>query len=229
MILICLLILNFFNFSFELVRTCRNYEYLSKGSTKRFNYWDYCILIYSEEFSGYFSFHVKVNVANGYFYHKILSYDGYAIPPQNGVEYFLTEFKMNDEEEYGKSIGNQHYDYNTLHYYVPKNRLSPYFIFSIPSFEGDYIDIQIETSGISIWGIIEIIVAAIVIMFIIIYIILYYKKRQIVNVLQQNQENPPNQPNQPNPPNQLNQPINAPLMPQGENSDMPLDPSPSIN
>ena len=95
--------------------------------------------------------------------------------------------------------------------------LSPYFVFSIPSFKGDYIEIQIDTSGISIWGIIGIIVAAIVIIVIIIYLIRYYKKRKMINAHQQNQANHPNQP------------INAPLIPQDENSDRPIEPNHSIN
>ena len=217
MILIWLIFLNFFNFSFELMRTCRNYEYLPKGSTKRFNYWDCCILIYGEEFSGYFSFYVKASVKNGYFSYNIISYDGYAIHPRNGTEYILTQFKMKDEEEQGKAIGNKYYEYYTLHYYIPKHMLSPYFVFSIPSFKGDYIEIQIDTSGISIWGIIGIIVAAIVIIVIIIFLIRYYKKRKMINAHQQNQANQPNQP------------INALLIPQDENSNRPIEPNLSIN
>ena len=181
------------------------------------NYWDSCILIYGEEFSGYFSFYVKASVKNGYFSYNIISYDGYAIHPHNGSEYILTQFKLKDEEEHGKAIGSKYYEYYTLRYYIPKHMLSPYFVFSIPSFKGDYIEIQIDTSGISIWGIIGIIVAAIVIIVLIIYLIRYYKKRKMINAHQQNQANHPNQP------------INAPLIPQDENSDRPIEPNHSIN
>jgi len=188
MIFIFLLISCLFFISCEIFH-CDNYKFLSKEKTITLSGYRACAYIKAEQFSNYFYFHIKAIIKNGYFNNKVMGFKGFDILPMNGTASYFINSKSPDEEENGKANGKI-YDIQTLHFYIKNERIYPYFVFSQPSFEGDYIELQVDTYGISIAGLKFIILAgAVVVIFITFIIIHFYYKRKRNNILPPNQEN----------------------------------------
>ena len=90
--------------------------------------------------------------------------------------------------EYGKANGIK-YDYQILHYYIKIEDHGNYLVILRPPFEGDYVEIKVDSYGISLFGLLGIILAIIVLVLGIIFIVYYYRKRKKNNITLPNQEN----------------------------------------
>ena len=90
--------------------------------------------------------------------------------------------------EYGKANGIK-YNYQILHYYIKIEDHDNYLVILRPPFEGDNVEIKVDSYGISLFGLLGIIFVVIVLVFGIIFIFYYYKKRNKNNMPLQNQEN----------------------------------------
>ena len=173
---------------------CDNFKFFSEDTTAAINGHYSCACINIKPFSGYFYLHITATVKNGYFYYKLLPYGDFPIQPINETRYRLTNSKYYDEEETGKANGKI-YDYHILHYYIKSEKLNDYLVISKPLFQGDYVEIKIESYGISLFGVIGLIIALIVFVLGMTFLIGYCKdrrrrrRRNNMPLLNQNQVN----------------------------------------
>ena len=138
--LILILILLFFDFSseFDIFTT---YGYLKRGEIKRISGNGYCIYIDLSEFIGLHTIYIKITVKNGFFKENNIYFGGYDTPPKFGKEFTLPLCETYDSYDYVNNYGT-YYDYYTLHYYLSVNTLFGYYLFSIPSYYGDFVEIE---------------------------------------------------------------------------------------
>ena len=122
---------------------------------------NHCFYIDLREFRGYLNIKVKVTVKKGYFNKYTMYYGVYEFTPNPWSTYILNVFENYDSKSYGTKTGSN-YDYYTQHYYIRIENYESsikYYFFSIPAFSGDYVEIELSTSGITIGAIIGIVFA----------------------------------------------------------------------
>ena len=175
----CLLFLLFLDFSFE-AKNFINYGLVELNSPKTIKGNGYCVYIDYSKIENHLKVHVKVTVKNGYFTENNMYYGGYQYIPSEGYEYSISSSKNIDSNEFGTKSGN-YYDYYTQHYYIRIENYASgikYYFFSIPNFYGDYVEIEISTSGITIGAIIGIVFAGFFVSTLIIVIFCVRKKKK---------------------------------------------------
>ena len=149
--LIWILIFSIFILTEQL--TVENIGKLEKNIPKIINYNKKCIYVDLDEFSGS-SLKVKVTVKNGNFLEKIMYYGGYNYLPTYGDDYKLNVYENYDSEENG-------YQTNTLYFYISPSSLFDYVFLAIPKFEGEQVEIEWDSHGLSIGAIVGIVVSII--------------------------------------------------------------------
>ena len=176
--LIWLLILSLIKLSFE-EKDFKNYGYVGRSSPKTITYsqYSYCVYVDMSNFSGHITLHVKVTVKNGYFNSNEMYYGSYHSSPSIEKYYTLKQYETVDSYESGTKRGNK-YDYYTQHYYISVNTLYDYYFFSIPSFEGDEVVIEIEPSGITVGAIVGITIGGLIFIVLVIYFIYRYRRKK---------------------------------------------------
>ena len=150
----------FLNFSFE-SKNFISYGTIELNSPKKITNNGYCVYTDYSNIEDYLKVHIKVTVKNGYFTENNIYYGGYQYTPSEGLEYSISTSETIDSNESGTKSGSN-YDYYTQHYYIRIENYESsikYYFFSIPAFSGDYVEIELSTSGITIGAIIGIVFA----------------------------------------------------------------------
>ena len=179
-LLLCLYIL-----TFEQTVTVTNKGEAEYGVAKTITSNGNCVFVDLRNFRGS-KIRANVTVKNGRFNENKMYWGGYYIYPEIEGEYILRVYEYYSNIEYGKKIGDN-YDAYTYIFKISKNSYFNYAFLAIPNFNGDKVLIECTSTGLSLLGIMLVILGVIIFIVILITVIYYIRKKR-------SRYNPPSEP-----------------------------------